>query len=134
LVNEPEVVNAPANALECGVADFIICGCLAFAQADDVSGVTVHLKWWVYGPGQAKTVAGALENRAGQPKSRVAQHNVAAGLAQQARRPPLLYLTGSYGPVTAGAVKDFQESQGLDADGKVGPETMAAIDAALLAL
>jgi hypothetical protein len=43
LVNEPDLVNAPANALECGVADFIICGCLPFAQADNVTGVTMHL-------------------------------------------------------------------------------------------
>lgn len=43
LVNDPELVNEPANALECGVADFVICGCLPFAQADDVKGVTKRL-------------------------------------------------------------------------------------------
>lgn len=43
LVNEPELVNAAGNALECGVADFVLCGCLPFAQADDVSGVTKRL-------------------------------------------------------------------------------------------
>jgi putative chitinase len=43
LVNGPDLVKAPANALECGVADFIICGCLPFAQADDVQGVTKYL-------------------------------------------------------------------------------------------
>lgn len=43
LVTEPDLVNALANALECAVADFVICGCLPFAQADDVSGVTLHL-------------------------------------------------------------------------------------------
>ncbi len=36
LVNELDLVSAPANALECGVADFILCRCLPFAQADDV--------------------------------------------------------------------------------------------------
>lgn len=34
----------------------------------------------------------------------------------------------------ATAVKEFQESQGLEADGKIGPETLAAIDTALAAL
>src|SRR6266851_10011220 len=38
LVNAPDLVNTPADALECGVADFIMCGCLPFAQADDVRG------------------------------------------------------------------------------------------------
>jgi peptidoglycan hydrolase-like protein with peptidoglycan-binding domain len=47
---------------------------------------------------------------------------------------PPLVPDGSYGPLTAAAVKDFQESRGLNSDGKVGPETFAAIDAALLAL
>ena len=43
LVNQPDLVNAPANALECGVTSFVLCGCLPFAQADDVSGVTKKL-------------------------------------------------------------------------------------------
>ncbi|MBV9611234.1 MAG: hypothetical protein JO091_02125 [Acidobacteriaceae bacterium] len=43
LVGHPELVNDPAHALECGVADFIQCGCLPFAQADDVRGVTQKL-------------------------------------------------------------------------------------------
>ena len=40
LVGNPDLVNLPTNALECGVADFVICGCLPFAARDDVSGVT----------------------------------------------------------------------------------------------
>jgi murein L,D-transpeptidase YcbB/YkuD len=64
-------------------------------------------------------------------KVRVAQHHVAAGLNKLGADLPLVP-DGSYGPLTPAAVKDFQESHGLDADGKVGPETLAAIDAALL--
>ena len=37
LVNRPDPVNDPARFLECGVADFIPCGCLPFAKADDVA-------------------------------------------------------------------------------------------------
>lgn len=40
LVNNPDLVNDPEHALECGVADFILCGCLPAAQRDDVRGVT----------------------------------------------------------------------------------------------
>lgn len=43
LVNNPDFVNTPVSALECGVADFVLCGCLPPAQNDDVRGVTRHL-------------------------------------------------------------------------------------------
>jgi putative chitinase len=43
LVNHPDLVNDPKRFLECGVADFILCGCLPFAKADDVLGVTRRL-------------------------------------------------------------------------------------------
>lgn len=43
LIANPNLVSLPANALECGVADFINCGCLRFAAADDIAGVTQHL-------------------------------------------------------------------------------------------
>ncbi len=54
LVNQPDLVNAPENALECGVAAFINCGCLPFAEADDVSGVTKHLNGGFEGLDQRK--------------------------------------------------------------------------------
>jgi putative chitinase len=40
LIDDPDFVSSPEHALECGVADFIICGCLAPAERDDVRGVT----------------------------------------------------------------------------------------------
>jgi putative chitinase len=49
LVDHPELVNVPANALECGIADFINCGCLPFAEADDVAGVTRRLNGGLLG-------------------------------------------------------------------------------------
>lgn len=42
-LTNPDWVNKPEYALEVGVADFIICGCLPFAKADDVTGVTRRL-------------------------------------------------------------------------------------------
>ncbi len=42
LVN-PDLITAPGYFLECGVADFILCGCLPWAQADNVTQVTKHL-------------------------------------------------------------------------------------------
>jgi putative chitinase len=43
LVAHPDLVNDPAHFLECGVADFVLCGCLPFAKADDVLNVTKRL-------------------------------------------------------------------------------------------
>lgn len=43
LLNSPDLVNAPEHFLECGTADFILCGCLPWAKADNVVQVTRHL-------------------------------------------------------------------------------------------
>lgn len=43
VVNDPGLVNDPRYFLACGIADFILCGCLPFAMADDVVGVTKRL-------------------------------------------------------------------------------------------
>ena len=43
VLNHPEILSAPATALECGVADFILCGCMPFALKGDVLDVTRHL-------------------------------------------------------------------------------------------
>lgn len=43
LLDHPELVNDPAHILECGVADFVLCGCLPFALADNLFEVTERL-------------------------------------------------------------------------------------------
>ena len=40
VLDHPEILSAPATALECGVADFVLCGCLPYAEKDNVLGVT----------------------------------------------------------------------------------------------
>jgi putative chitinase len=40
LTNNPDLLSDPACTLECGVADFILCGCLPHAEQDDILGVT----------------------------------------------------------------------------------------------
>jgi putative chitinase len=42
LVN-PALIVDPAHALECGVADWVLCGCLPFAEADDILRETEKL-------------------------------------------------------------------------------------------
>lgn len=43
LLLSPDTINNPEHFLECGVADFILCGCLEPAQKDDIRGVTLKL-------------------------------------------------------------------------------------------
>jgi putative chitinase len=131
LVNNPDLVTVPANALECGVADFVACGCLPFAQADDVQGVTKHLNGGFIGLADRiawltrwKTALGA---RNPLPRTttwlQVSLNKLGAD--------PVLVPDGSFGPLTARALTDFQAAHGLEADGKVGPKTWAAIETAL---
>lgn len=50
LVADPDLISDPAHALQCGVADFVqICGCLPFAEKDDIVGVTKHLNGGLIG-------------------------------------------------------------------------------------
>ncbi len=43
LLASPDLVNDLPRFLECGVADFILCGCLPWAQQDNITQVTRHL-------------------------------------------------------------------------------------------
>jgi putative chitinase len=43
VVNNPDLLIAPATFLECAVSDFVNCGCLPYATADNLNAVTVHL-------------------------------------------------------------------------------------------
>jgi putative chitinase len=52
VLTHPDLVNDPRRFLECGVADFILCGCLPFAKADDVLNVTRRLNGGTVGLAQ----------------------------------------------------------------------------------
>lgn len=43
VINHPELLIKPDTALECGVADFVLCGCLPYAKRNDVVGVSAML-------------------------------------------------------------------------------------------
>jgi putative chitinase len=133
LANNPALVNDPANALECGVADFIICGCLPFAQADDVSGVTKHLNGGFTGLDARKVWLARWKTALGSSNPALHSTTWLQVSLNKLGADPALIPDGSYGPLTAAAVKEFQESHHLQADGKLSPETLAAIDAALSA-
>ncbi|PZA12719.1 glycoside hydrolase family 19 protein [Rhodopseudomonas palustris] len=54
VVNEPDLLLDPRYFLLCGVADFVACGCLPFARADDVVGVTRRLNGGTIGLAERK--------------------------------------------------------------------------------
>ena len=49
VIDNPDLAFDPTMALEIAVAQFIECGCLPFAQADDVTGVTRKLNGGLIG-------------------------------------------------------------------------------------
>jgi putative chitinase len=51
----PELLGDPDHALECGVADFVLCGCLPCAERDDVVSVTKHLNGGLIGLAERRT-------------------------------------------------------------------------------
>ncbi|NVN86999.1 MAG: glycoside hydrolase family 19 protein [Rhodopseudomonas sp.] len=54
VVANPDLVLDPKYFLLCGVADFVNCGCLPFAEADDIVNVTRRLNGGTIGLAQRK--------------------------------------------------------------------------------
>jgi hypothetical protein len=129
LLDQPDLVNNPQHFLECAVADFIICNCLRFAEHDDVNGVTFHLNGGFIGL-QERTEWIARWKAALTGGAPHATAWVQESLNKLGAEPPLK-VDGSFGLATVAAVKAFQQAKGLDVDGKVGPQTVAAIEQAL---
>jgi putative chitinase len=131
LINNPDLVSSPSNALEYGVADFVMCGCLPFAQADDVSGVTKHLNGGFVGLDERKVWLARWKTILSSQNPVLHSTTWVQVSLNKLGADPALVPDGSYGPQTALAVKEFQGLHGLEPDSKINPETLAAIDAAL---
>lgn len=54
VVNNPDLILDPKYFLLCGVSDFINCGCLPYAKADDVENVTKKLNGGYIGLAERK--------------------------------------------------------------------------------
>jgi putative chitinase len=52
LVNHPELINDPLYFMEVCTKDFVMCGCLPFAERDEVVEVTKHLNGGTIGLAQ----------------------------------------------------------------------------------
>lgn len=54
VVNNPDILIDPKYFLECAVSDFINCGCMPYAKADDIMNVTKRLNGGFIGIDQRK--------------------------------------------------------------------------------
>lgn len=54
ITKNPELIIDPAHTLECGVADWIVCGCLPHAEKDDIIGETKALNGGLNGLDERK--------------------------------------------------------------------------------
>ena len=43
IIEDPDLIISPEHTLECGVADWILCGCKPYAEKDDIVGETKKL-------------------------------------------------------------------------------------------
>jgi putative chitinase len=43
VLDNPELIVSPEQTLECGVADYVACGCLPYGKADNIIAETHHL-------------------------------------------------------------------------------------------
>lgn len=112
LLKQPDLVCGAERALECGVADFVLCGCLPFAKDGDIENVTRKLNGGYIG---------LAERRVWLRRWRDAFDGTAVP-AQRTR--------GDL--ATVEAVKDLQRAliaEGFDpgaVDGALGPKTIKA--------
>lgn len=129
VVNHPELVALPANALECGVADFVLCGCLPFAVNDDVVGVTKHLNGGLIGLAERQAWLSHWKT------ALVPTQLTGTAWVQDALNKlgaiPQLTVDGELGPKTTEAIKVFQKKNKLMATGLVTSQLTEALDKAL---
>jgi putative chitinase len=55
VIGNPDLISAPEHTLECGVADFVLCGCLPYAQAGDILNTTKKLNGGTIGLASRET-------------------------------------------------------------------------------
>lgn len=54
VVENPELIIDSAHTLECGVADWVVCGCMIYAERDDIVGETKRLNGGLNGLGERR--------------------------------------------------------------------------------
>jgi len=140
----PDKVNDPAIFLEAAVADFVLCGCLPYAERDDVVGVTQKLNGGQIGIGMrrawlVKWKTAMADEGQNVPTAVPAPPQDALGEFEvkgiQQRLIDLGYhevgaVDGNWGGRTTGAIAAFQKDNGLPITGNYDDATKGALMAA----
>jgi len=123
LLDKPGLVNEPENALECGVAMFVMRGCLEAAKANDVKLVTKKLNGGN---------VGLLDRIA---KLEQWKNALLQNALNRLGANPELVTDGAFGKKSIEALMTFQRKKGLAPDGRADDaKTLAAIAADIAAL
>lgn len=146
VLKSPDLMNEPAHWLECSLADFVICGCLPFAQRDDVRGVTLHLNGGLIGIAErtawlakwkdALAAEGHTVAEAPRPDTNAARYGdngpqIAAAQQQLIDKGYTLGdADGDFGSATRAAVLAFQADNGLPTTGEIDAATRATLPGA----
>jgi putative chitinase len=131
LVADPDQVNTPTNALECGLVDFVtLCGCLPFAQSDDVIEVSQRLNGGFIGFPERTQSLTRWKRALGLDPATGTMAWVQRSLNTLGANPALT-VDAAYGDGTKAALVNFQSANGLRANGLPTRATIAAIKAAL---
>lgn len=65
ILETPSLIIDPDHTLECGIADWIICGCLVFAKRDDLIGETKKLNGGLNGLAERRRELGLWKKEFG---------------------------------------------------------------------
>jgi putative chitinase len=65
IVDDPELIINPALTFECGIADWIVCGCLVHAERDDILGETRALNGGTNGLSERRRQIGLWKKELG---------------------------------------------------------------------
>jgi putative chitinase len=131
--NNPDLATTPEHALKPALHEWTKNGMNAFADRNDIRGITRRINGGFNGLAERQVwfnrvfhllQPGANLDAAGDPDDEVKslQRDLNTLGAD-----PKLEVDGRYGPRTRNAVKDFQASVGIVADGIAGPVTEATI-------
>ena len=135
IMSDPDLISDPRYALLCGVADFVLCGCLPFAERGDILNTTKRLNGGTNGLASREEWTAKWKAALSAAPAPSVDHSTAAlqrALNKLGADPPLVD-DGTFGPATEHAVKIFQQTHGLTADGSPGPMTWDAITKVLAA-
>lgn len=145
LLGNPDAINDPKLFLDAAVADFVLCGCLPFAENDDVHGVTHHLnggynglaertEWLTRWKAEMSAVHPAAPMSVPRPAIdtlRFGDHSEAVK-ALQARLNALDYLVGApdgdFSAETRGQLLRFQADAGVPTTGELDAATRVTLD------